>query len=102
MKPQLSRSLDKKAVSYADGVLPGQGSPDQRFSPLPAPACTDTKLRLGRKKKYKKVVLTVISQTGDSDSDEETPPPPPGSPPRFPYKELLVKYGSNQPVEATA
>ena len=119
MKPQLSRSLDKKAVRYADGVLPGQGSPDQRFSPLPAPACTDTKLRLGRKKKYKKVVLTVISQTGDSDSDEETPPPPPGSPPRygvenycleilhfllfrFPYKELLVKYGSNQPVEATA
>ena len=120
MKPRLRPSLDKKAVKYADGVLPGQGSPDQSFSPPAPPAqAENNKLRLNKKKKYKKVVLTVITQAGDSDSDEEPPPPPPGSPPRyfviyelveetdylisrFPFKELLQKYGSRQPIETTA
>lgn len=103
MKPRLRPSLDKKAVKYADGVLPGQGSPDQSFSPPAAPVQPESKVRPSKRKKYKKVVLTVITQAGDTDSDEDPPPPPPpGSPPRFPYKDLLMKYGSRQPVETTA
>ena len=83
MKPRLRPGLDKKAVKYADGVLPGQGSPDQSFSPPAPPAQAENhKLRPNKKKKYKKVVLTVLTQAGDMDSDEEPPPPPPGSPPR--------------------
>ena len=83
MKPRLRPSQDKKAVKYADGVLPGQGSPDQSFSPPPPPAQTENKVKASRKKKYKKVVLTVITQGADTDSDEDPPPPPPGSPPRY-------------------
>ena len=88
-------------------------------SPAPPAQAENNKLRPNKKKKYKKVELTVITQGGDSDSDEEPPPPPPGSPPRyfvilksieetdilffrFPYKELVLKYGSRQPIETTA
>ena len=72
---------ERKGVKYADGVLPGQGSPDQDFSP-PAPTPAVEK---PVKKKYKKVTITVITQhMGDTDSEEEgPPPPPPGSPPRY-------------------
>lgn len=123
MKPQLNMSLNKKAVKYADGVLPGQGSPDQNFSPPPVSACPDNKMRLGKKKKFKTVVLTVITHSQDTQNDEGPPPPPPGSPTRyflkinesrinmislllfcffrFPYKELLQKYRSIQPFETT-
>ena len=91
MKPRLRPSLDKKAVKYADGVLPGQGSPDQSFSPGPPPAQPENKVKASKKKKYKTVVLTVITQGGaDTLSHEDPPPPPPpGSPPR--YFELLKK-----------
>ena len=58
---------------------------------VPPAAGPDT-AKATRKKKYKKVRVTVITQhTGDTDSEaEEPPPPPPGSPPR--YKDLLMGH----------
>merc|ERR1712130_318845 len=93
-------SSDKKGVKYADGVLPGQGSPDQDFSP---PTQTTT-VEKPVKKRYKKVTITVITQrTGDTDSEEEgPPPPPPGSPPRYHLKDLVAMYGTPRPIESSA
>ena len=91
LKPYMTRCQDKKNVSYADGVLPGQGSPDHHLTPgvtTPAPAGVSQGTPVqsktgGRKKRYKKIKITVITQhSGDTDSDEDVPPPPPGSPPR--------------------
>jgi len=91
---------DKKGVKYADGVLPGQGSPDQDFSPPPPSTTVEKPV----KKRYKKVTITVITQhVGDTDSDEEgPPPPPPGSPPRYHLKDLIAMYGTPRPVGSSA
>lgn len=91
---------ERKGVKYADGVLPGQGSPDQDFSP-PAPTPAVEK---PVKKKYKKVTITVITQhMGDTDSEEEgPPPPPPGSPPRYHLKDLIAMYGAPRQIESNA
>jgi len=118
LKPYMTKSQDKKSVKYADGVLPGQGSPDQSVPATPSPAVTPVPVvtstpatssassvaKMSKKKKYKKISITVITQhTGDTDSeDEPPPPPPPGSPPRYSYKELMIKYGQKQSVESTA
>jgi len=93
-------SSDKKGVKYADGVLPGQGSPDQDFSPPPPSAAVEKPV----KKRYKKVTITVITQhVGDTDSEEEgPPPPPPGSPPRYHLKDLISMYGTTRPVGSSA
>ena len=87
LKPYMSKCLDKKAVKYADGVLPGQGSPDQSYSYASAQSSASQQeaAKPAKKKKYKKVTITVITQhAGDTDSESEMdiPPPPPGSPPR--------------------
>lgn len=97
-------SSDKKGVKYADGVLPGQGSPDQDFSPPESSAPPTPTLDKPVKKKYKKVTITVITRhMGDTDSEEDgPPPPPPGSPPRYHLKELIAMYGTPRPVETTA
>ena len=90
IKPYLTKmpagSPCRKSVKYADGVLPGQGSPDQSWGPghprytEPSPPAQPPPPR----KKYKKVRITVITQhSGDTDSEEEPPPPPPGSPIRY-------------------
>merc|ERR1712098_289076 len=118
LKPYMTKSQDKKSVKYADGVLPGQGSPDQSVPATPSQAVTPVPVvtstpatssassvaKMSKKKKYKKISITVITQhTGDTDSeDEPPPPPPPGSPPRYSYKELMIKYGQKQSVESTA
>ena len=90
LKPYMSKSAEKKMVKYADGVLPGQGSPDQSYSyasimsSSASPVSVQEPVKSGKKKKYKKVTITVITQhSGDTDSDDEIPPPPPGSPPRY-------------------
>ena len=109
-------------MKYADGVLPGQGSPDQDFSPSESAQPSIPLVDKPVKKKYKKVTITVITQhVGDTDSEEEgPPPPPPGSPPRyqnldfvdpghlqiFPFryrlKELLAMYGASKPIASQA
>merc|ERR1712059_92650 len=106
---EVSAVDEKKAVKYADGVLPGQGSPDQDFNSngqvppnktptAPATGSTPTP----RKKRYKKVKVTIITtHTGDTDSEEDSPPPPPpGSPPRYRLKELLALYGNPVDIKA--
>ena len=87
LRPYMTKSEDKKSVKYADGVLPGQGSPDQSYSYAGVSASSvssvpEASSKPAKKKKYKKVTITVITQhTGDTDSeDEPPPPPPPGSP----------------------
>ena len=88
LKPYMSKCHGKKVVKYADGVLPGQGSPDQSYSYASAQSSANPQepAKPAKKKKYKKVTITVITQhAGDTDSESEMdiPPPPPGSPPRF-------------------
>jgi len=97
-------SSDKKGVKYADGVLPGQGSPDQDFSPPEPAAPPAPPVDKPVKKKYKKVTITVITQhMGDTDSEEEgPPPPPPGSPKRYHLKELIAMYGAPRPIATNA
>lgn len=98
----VTKSSSKKTVQYKDGVRPGQGSPDRSSvnnsrvpSPVPVKAPG---------KKYKQVMLTVITQhVGDTESEEEgPPPPPPGSPPRYHTRELIAMYGKPKIVEAQA
>ena len=100
--PGYANSLEKKAkgVRYADGVLPGQGSPDHgqaRNTPPPP-------LPLPPRKRYKKVILTIFeTHDGDTESDEESPPPPPpGSPPRYRMAELIQMFGQPRPAEAAS
>jgi len=97
-------SSSKKGVKYADGVLPGQGSPDQDFSPVDSSAPPTPPVDKPVKKRYKKVTITVITRhMGDTDSEEEgPPPPPPGSPPRYYLKDLIAMYGTTRPVETSA
>jgi len=106
VKPYLTRmklpgfnSTEKKSkgVKYADGVLPGQGSPDhgQAAPPPPQPPSTPPP-----KKKYKKAILMVYeTHEGDTESDEESPPPPPpGSPPRYRMNQLIEMFAKPRPV----
>ena len=84
LRPYMTRSQDKKAVKYADGVLPGQGSPDQNPPVVGSAVSGSGEASRARRKRYKRVTITVITQhMGDTDSESETPPPPPpGSPTR--------------------
>jgi len=88
-----------KGVKYADGVLPGQGSPDQEQAPPPPKPLSPPP-----RKRYKKAILRIIeTHEGDTESDEEgPPPPPPGSPPRYRMAELVEMFGRRQQVEAAA
>jgi len=106
VKPYLTRmklpgfsSSEKKSkgVKYADGVLPGQGSPDHDQA---APAPPQPPSTPPPKKRYKKAILMVYeTHEGDTESDEESPPPPPpGSPPRYRMAQLIEMFGKPGPV----
>ena len=106
VKPYLTRmklpgfnSTEKKSkgVKYADGVLPGQGSPDHGQA---APAPPQPPATPPPKKRYKKAILMVYeTHEGDTESDEESPPPPPpGSPPRYRMTQLIEMFGKPRPV----
>ena len=107
VKPYLTRmklpgfnSAEKKSkgVKYADGVLPGQGSPDHGQAPPAPPQPPSTP---PPKKRYKKAILMVYeTHEGDteSDEDESPPPPPPGSPPRYRMTQLIEMFGKPMPV----
>ena len=106
VKPYLTRmklpgfnSTEKKSkgVKYADGVLPGQGSPDHGQA---APAPPQPPSTPPPKKRYKKAILMVYeTHEGDTESDEESPPPPPpGSPPRYRMAQLIEMFGKPRPV----
>lgn len=101
LRPYMTKSQDKsRQVKYADGVLPGLGSPDHNPPVVGSAVGGSGEQSRARRKRYKRVTITVITQhTGDTDSEGETPPPPPpGSPTRYSYKELLMKYGPKKPV----
>merc|ERR1719350_382716 len=104
---QLGFSLskkEKKVLRYADGVLPGQGSPDHTEDCSATGTATHsiagTTAALGsfptkRSKKRKRIRLTIIEQISPSDDDDcEIPPPPPGSPPLFTIKEFIARYSN--------
>ena len=80
-----------KGVKYADGVLPGQGSPDQNPPVVGSAVSGSGEQSRARRKRYKRVTITVITQhTGDTDSEGETPPPPPpGSPTRSVWQSVF-------------
>merc|ERR1712150_123519 len=108
---QLGFSLskkEKKVLRYADGVLPGQDSPDHTEevpsavgSSFPQ-SVTSTSFANGSVKKPKKrrrIRLTIIEQISPSDNDDGViPPPPPGSPPLFSMKEFLARYPMSKPM----
>ena len=84
LRPYMTKSQDRKAVKYADGVLPGQGSPDQNPPVAGSAVGGGGEVSKVRRRRYKRVTINLITQhTGDTDSEGETPPPPPpGSPTR--------------------
>merc|ERR1719348_357502 len=103
---QLASGEARKAVKYADGVLPGQGSPEQEDTNdqaiKPVPIQIQNSPAVVKRKKYKKIKVMFITQhVGDTESEDESPPPPPpGSPVRLSYREFVEKYGRS--VEAKA
>ncbi|XP_063848083.1 zinc finger CCCH domain-containing protein 13-like [Scylla paramamosain] len=93
-----------KAVKFADGVLPGEGTSPSggeeiHSPPPPTPTTTTTattttatrkKEKKFRKKRKVKVKLIKL-YTGDKDGSH-SPPPPPGSPPPFTALKLYPGY----------
>ncbi|CAB4062398.1 unnamed protein product [Lepeophtheirus salmonis] len=85
--------VKKKILRYADGILPGQGSPD--ISDMESPAVTNsnqeqTQTTSSTSKKRKKIRLKIISQK-EPHSESPPPPPPSGSPPIQHYSQWLTK-----------
>ncbi|TRY75002.1 hypothetical protein TCAL_04947, partial [Tigriopus californicus] len=94
----------KKVLKYADGVLPGQGSPDQISEDEDAKSKTviaDAKCKR-RKKIRVKVVRTRLIDGSSSEEDGPPPPPPPGSPPLHTTAYILKHFAWKAPSPAKA
>uniref|UniRef100_A0A0A9W8V6 Uncharacterized protein n=2 Tax=Lygus hesperus TaxID=30085 RepID=A0A0A9W8V6_LYGHE len=90
----------RKAVSFADGIRPGEGtSPsggeDHPLSPPPKPRKTKRK----KKKKKRKVKVRIIrlgrggEEEDEAEGEKMPPPPPPSEPPPISYLDI-----SNLPI----
>ena len=84
-------------LRYADGVLPGQGSPDYESSVplLKAKAISGAAAVVGAKKRKRikiKVVQIRSRAEAEADKNRVPPPPPPGDPPLMTAQEFKDKY----------
>ena len=89
-------------LRYADGVLPGQGSPDYDDSPNqpaavgPKPKANQGSGAGGGAKKRKRIKIKVIEiktkAEVEADKNRVPPPPPPGDPPLMHTQEFINNY----------
>jgi len=99
-----SGTNQKKNLRYADGVLPGSGSPDlratsQEVSVSPPQANLAANSRKRRKKIQVRIIETKHPEESSSDSEDEQvppPPPPPGSPKLYQTAEFVAKFASKE------
>ncbi|XP_071519350.1 uncharacterized protein [Panulirus ornatus] len=80
-----------KAVKFADGILPGEGtspSGGEEIHSPPPPALTHKEKRLRKKRKVKVKIIKLYNR----DDNDDSPPPPPGSPPPLAALKLYPGY----------
>ena len=93
-QPTLSVFL---GLRYADGILPGQGSPEPYDVPSPPPSAPSPKPgKVAAPKKRKRIKIKVIQfkTKADIEADRKRvpPPPPPGDPPLMKHQEFIDTY----------
>ena len=84
-------------LRYADGILPGQGSPEPYDVPSPPPSAPSPKPgKVAAPKKRKRIKIKVIQfkTKADIEADRKRvpPPPPPGDPPLMKHQEFIDTY----------
>lgn len=89
---------EKKSLRYADGILPGQGSPEPYDVPSPPPSAPSPKpgkvAAPPKKRKRIKIKVIQFKTKADIEADRKRvpPPPPPGDPPLMKHQEFIDNY----------
>ncbi|XP_066945044.1 uncharacterized protein [Macrobrachium rosenbergii] len=85
-----------KAVKFADGILPGEGtspSGGEEIHSPPPPGGEVAKPKEKKLRKKRKVKVKIIKEYKVNDGDDDSPPPPPpGSPPPLAALKLYPGY----------
>lgn len=82
-----------KAVKFADGILPGEGtspSGGEEIHSPPPPTVKHKEKKLRKKRKVKVKIIKLYNK--DDNSENSPPPPPPGSPPPLAALKLYPGY----------